>query len=381
MNRPIASVALIFFAASIIPAAQQVRYKDTIFDSVSVAPNIQYGSAINAAGSREALLLDLYAPKSDTAAARPLIVMVHGGSFMAGTKQDADVKFMCVEFARRGYVTASINYRLNPGLFVTPTKKAFTEAVVRAVQDAKAGVRFLRSHKTEYRIDDSRIVVGGTSAGAVTAVQYAYCDPAEIAPIVDTMSIGGIEGNSGTPGVSSAINVIVNCWGAVGDTSWIVGETMPIINFHGTADNIVPYDAGFAFGNPALPLYGSAAIHRVAVRNEITSVLRSFAGMGHGVSSMVDPRADTILFMTADFLYTQLFPSQSVVPRLSKAGPQPHDRASMVFLPVLLARQWPSASRPKSCFALNGRSVPKPFAGLFSQPIIGRGCLTSETPK
>ena len=51
--------------------------------------------------------VDIYQPTGDTMAARPLIILAHGGSFVGGTRNDdVTVDSLCVHFAKRGYVTA-----------------------------------------------------------------------------------------------------------------------------------------------------------------------------------------------------------------------------------------------------------------------------------
>ncbi|MDB5104821.1 MAG: hypothetical protein JWP91_2510 [Fibrobacteres bacterium] len=297
-----------------------VRYQNDLFSKVSVSPDIQYGSAVNSAGAAEKLLLDVYQPAGDTAKARPLLIFIHDGGFSAGTKTDGDIVFLCQTFAKKGYVTASIAYRLQTPL---NTMQAMGTEVLRAVQDAKAAVRFLRSHRTAYGIDDSRILMGGTSAGGALSLTYAYMEGDEIPAYVDTDAVGGIEGRSGTPGVSSAINGIVNCWGGVGDSTWMQDGKLPVISFHGTADPTVPYDAGYALGNPALVTYGSACVHRVLTRAGVHSILKPYPGMGHGFPSLTDPRVDTMLTMTTAFAYEALFGGASGTLTRGKVGNAP----------------------------------------------------------
>src|SRR4051812_16386227 len=60
------------------------------------------------------LQMDIYQPTGDTSSARPLIILAHGGSFISGTKSDdPTIDSLCKRFAERGYVTASIDYRLS----------------------------------------------------------------------------------------------------------------------------------------------------------------------------------------------------------------------------------------------------------------------------
>ena len=248
MRFSVVSILVATFVVHALQAAPLTRYKDQVFDSTRVTSNIVYGSNVNYTGASESLLLDLYQPFADTATARPLLLFIHGGAFVTGTKSDDDMVLFCQTFAKKGYVTASISYRLNPTLIMNQTYAAFGAEIVQAVQDAKAAVRFLRAHKGTYKLDDTKIMVGGTSAGGVTAVHYAYFDAPEVPASFDTVAVGGIEGASGTPGVSSSINGIINCWGAIGDSTWLFNANLPVISFHGTADNVVPFDAGYALG-------------------------------------------------------------------------------------------------------------------------------------
>ena len=56
--------------------------------------------------------MDIYTPDGDTEINRPLILFIHGGSFYGGDKSSVDCQDFCKEFAKKGYVTASVNYRL-----------------------------------------------------------------------------------------------------------------------------------------------------------------------------------------------------------------------------------------------------------------------------
>ena len=132
------------------------RYCQPIFANVTVTSNVTYGSAVTVSGSTQTLLMDIYEPTGDVAASRGLIVFVHGGSFIGGTKTDQDVSTLCTRFAKMGYVTSSIEYRL--GFFPFDSVNA-TKAVIRATQDMKAAVRFLRRRSRSRRIQ--RLVFPG----------------------------------------------------------------------------------------------------------------------------------------------------------------------------------------------------------------------------
>jgi len=103
-------------------------------------------------GKNPAQTLDLYLP-TKTKSAAPLIVFIHGGAWLQGSKDEAQ-QGLGVFFCRQGFAVASINYRLSQ------------EAIFPAqIEDCKAAIRFLRAHAQEYNIDPTKIGVWGVSAG------------------------------------------------------------------------------------------------------------------------------------------------------------------------------------------------------------------------
>src|SRR6185295_15923294 len=103
-------IAFVSFNARLHAQCTGGRYTSPIFSADSVTSNIQYGSNITYTGGTQNLQLDIYQPSGDTASIRPLIIIAHGGSFLFGTKTGTDVVPLCHDFAKMGYVVASINY-------------------------------------------------------------------------------------------------------------------------------------------------------------------------------------------------------------------------------------------------------------------------------
>ena len=94
--------------------------------------------------------LDLYLPADGTAAPVPVIIWVHGGAWLAGSKDRCPAQ----RFVDAGYAVASINYRLSQHA-TFPAQ----------IQDCKAAVRWLRAHASRYNLDPQRFGVWGASAG------------------------------------------------------------------------------------------------------------------------------------------------------------------------------------------------------------------------
>jgi len=293
------------------------RYLDYVFTGSNKTADIQYGQNINLAGSNEILLMDVYEPIGDTMAERPLIIWAHGGSFIGGSKTGTDVVPLAEDFAKMGYVTASIDYRLgmNGIPFPGPDSVDATETVIRAVHDARAAVRFFKKDYTEngniYGIDTNNIFFGGVSAGGVTAAHLAYLDNENELPTnyIDTSQAGlggGIEGNSGNPGYKSNVKAIINSAGALRDTAWMEAGSTPIISFHGDADATVPYGTDIikmlgVFN--IMMVDGSSSIHERAENLGMIHCFEPWPGQGHVPHVGDAVYYDTLATMSKNFLY------------------------------------------------------------------------------
>jgi pectinesterase len=146
-----------------------------------------------------ALQLDLYVPSHPKPGPVPGIVFVHGGGWRAGVR--ANFAPMAIRMAQRGYAAATISYRLSP-----------EAPYPAAVQDARAAVRWMRTHAGEYGIDPARIAIGGGSAGGQIAA---------LAGVTDGLARFDTENrpDNGPGTVSSAVQAIVNIDGLSDFTS------------------------------------------------------------------------------------------------------------------------------------------------------------------
>jgi acetyl esterase/lipase len=274
----LAACAVLTLGAFSLPAgsstvvADSQRYKDEVFPSVSVASDIAYGQAIDEHGALETLRLDLYQPAGDTEPARPAFVWIHGGGFTSGDKAAPLTAEIATRFARRGYVAVSINYRLREGENFEQGDPEQLQAILDAQHDAQASVRWLRANAAAYGIDANRIAIGGTSAGAVTALQVAYN--------------ADNPGDSGNPGYPSNVSAIVDVSGAMNTASMDAGEP-PALVVHGTVDATVAFSYALAI---------VARAQEVGVPVEF----HPLEGAGHGV--WTDYKEQIIAWMS-DFLY------------------------------------------------------------------------------
>ena len=267
------------------------RYRYTAaFDDFSVTPDVEYGNAVNATGLNQSLLVDIYEPEGDDNDLRPLIIMAHGGFFIGGDNDGADVLALSQDLTRMGYVVGSITYRLGIDNFLD-VSNALIRSVWRGYHDGKAAVRYFRKTVEEdgnpWGIDPDRIYVAGVSAGGFIALHLAYVDDeSEIPPQVDQSAAGmggGLEGESGHPGYSSEVAGVINIAGALKTASYLSAGDEPLISVHGTEDGTVPFGTGMITlsGVPITEVDGSSIIHAMVDSLGIENCFTVLEGAGH----------------------------------------------------------------------------------------------------
>lgn len=198
------------------------------------------------------LYLDRYALDESAEAPRPCLIFAFGGGFVQGVRNHEYYSIFFDHLAREGIVVVSIDYRLglknlNPNGGVKSMIEAFQNAVNMAVEDMYAATNFVIANAEEWGVDSSKIIISGSSAGAITAVQAEWmrCNGdvrAEVLP-ADFRYAG-----------------VVSCAGAIfsvkGKPKFKTAPA-PMMLFHGTSDSNVPYDHASMFG---VGFYGSAYI-------------------------------------------------------------------------------------------------------------------------
>jgi acetyl esterase/lipase len=196
--------------------------------AVDVTEGVEYGHGVigfkrgGSVTKTRPLLLDVYAPADVSGALRPALILAFGGAFQRGTRKDdvvgdpphrnTAISEYCMEFARRGYVCFSIDYRLMPEApdpgdtptwingtgvnvdranFVRKliglepcTQEMMIEAHEAGTDDFSLAIEFVREHADKYGIDPAKIGVGGFSAGATIAINAAYATYAPVAAVV-----------------------------------------------------------------------------------------------------------------------------------------------------------------------------------------------------
>ncbi len=201
--------AILFVATGCPPPAEY---------GVLLTENVVYGignvsSSVSSEDWQEMdLLLDVYEPDGKADALKPALLLVHGGSFVEGSKQADEMVEYARFFARRGYVCFSMDYRLQSDY---PPASSFwdfaslTSAVHAAMVDVKAAVRFIRANADFYGVDPDKIALLGESAGAIAGVATAVTPSDDFSSDGDDFPIPA-ENN---PGVSARVQAYVHFWG------------------------------------------------------------------------------------------------------------------------------------------------------------------------
>ncbi len=337
MKAPVLTTLLsLVWLASIGQPCSSERYLSNIFQS-TVIEDVVYGNSpalttVYVAENvtvNQAMTMDIFFPEGDGLAQRPLVMLAYGGGFLVGSKEDEDVWATCDSLAKKGYVTASINYRMNMNI---ASPSSAVRAIYRAAQDYHAAIRYMKEYAATYRIDTNYIFVGGVSAGGFSAMHAVYMDenerPSETYqsgllganPDLGCLSCSGNNFNR-----SNQVRGIINLWGALMDTAYIQqNELVPMTLFHGTNDLIVPYDYGFPFTALFLmpEVFGSANISTRVNNLGGNAELNTFQGVGHniwgvnvnnqlvgGPTEHWSPITDSIV----SFLYENIRPEQAIL--------------------------------------------------------------------
>ncbi len=358
MQRIFTLTLFIVFSISVF---SQTRYKDELF-SVFKHDDIQYGSNYDSKNHLTNLLMDIYEPQGDSAKKRPVIFFIHGGSFVGGDRADQSIDKTAEFFAKKGYVTVNIEYRLEQTTFIDPIVNFadtynWHRAIVRATQDLKAAIRFLKkdvaTNNNSYAVDTTSIFIYGSSAGAITALHTVYLDDTlEMNSIfkIAYRELGGLDGNSGNAGYSSTsgIKAVVSCSGAIFDLNCMNNnKNIEFLGFHNNPDFTVPYDVG-CFVTVACWLgnyYGGNKVFPKAKSLGSYAEFYPINQVGHPADQVSDTASHRmILQKTTDFLYRIVNPSitTSVKNNIAKNAdifPNPSSGDITINIPVSMQQK------------------------------------------
>jgi acetyl esterase/lipase len=367
------------------------RYSTDVFTAVQTTPDVEFGSNTNAddyttnpytESESKSLLFDFYEPTGDVATQRPLLILGFGGSFVLGSRKDANIVAICQAFARKGYATAAIDYRLvqqKNVLLLLNRPDLLADELVRAANDMRAAVRYFRYAAAQfpdtYHIDPTRIFVGGFSAGAITALQVAYTDTdtENSDPNINAAyaKYGGLEGNTDLPGTpllgtydSKGIAGVFSLAGGVNDLGLLSAGNPPLYAAQSTGDKVVPYNYDrVSFSN--YMLYGSGRLQPQATAVGILNQLHPVAGDDHS-SPANEPDRSPIINEAAAFFQPLICAAPLPVTLTSFSGRVASDDCTATLT-------WQTATERNSyAYEVQGSADGQAYAPLSTVPSRNR---------
>lgn len=230
-----------------------------------------------------ALSLDVYQTPNTDNTLRPVLLWVHGGGFSGGKRDNGmEVKLM-EAFAKQGYVSVSITYRLlrkgqATGFSCDCPRSDKINVFRESALDTWDALHFMHANSESFQIDPKRIIVGGSSAGAEAILNAVY--------LRDWL----FEGPSKYDEIAPA--AVFSLAGAVVDARYIgAHNAVPGVFFHGTKDNLVPYaTAPHHYCAAEKPGYiwldGSATIAEKLKANNSAYLLYTYVDARHEISGV-----------------------------------------------------------------------------------------------
>ncbi len=220
-----------------VPTDSEIIAHPVYPDSVVVQPNVSYAD-------HPETVVDIISPKQKAHGKRPGVLVIHGGGWTGGTKEERAIP-VCLRYVEKGFVCANVEYRL--------AKAAPAPA---AVNDALAAAQWFEKNAKHYGVDPKRIVVTGDSAGGHLSLMVgmtpasANLGPATPpAAVVDWYGITDV----GDQLHDANLRDYATTWvpeqagrmdlaSRVSPMTYVRKDLPPILIIHGDADPIVPYE-------------------------------------------------------------------------------------------------------------------------------------------
>ena len=261
---------------------QEKRQRRRSEAQVQVPDGVKLETDIGYREGNEKWRLDLACPEARGKTRRPGLVIVHGGGWRGGDKGGGQWRSIPLQYAAKGYVCISVNYRL--------TDEAPFPA---CVEDVKCAVRWLRANANKYGLDPSRIGAYGNSAGAHLVAMLGlvgpdaglegdgpYQDQLSLVQAVCCSATPTDFSNWGGPGKSfrgestflaGPAETLADRKKRASPISYVGPDAPPFLIIHGTADRTVPFSQGELF---------TAALKEAGAK-DVTFL--KFEGAGYGV--------------------------------------------------------------------------------------------------
>ena len=237
------------------------------------------------------LCLDVYKPETPRAD-KAAVLMAFGGGFISGERNNDQMKRWASALLEHGFTVISIDYRLgfkDSAMVASHSRllqlpDLFMHCIDIAVQDCAAAVAWVCSNAAMLDIDPSKLILTGSSAGAITILQLDY------------YRANSMSGASALPAGWKPVAVIPYSGGVMCRDSKLryATDPAPTMLLHGTKDRIVTYKSlGLPFGKK---MHGGKKMDKALTRQDIPHWFIRFEGIGHEVADWLPGSVD--LFCT-----------------------------------------------------------------------------------
>tara|TARA_R110001592_G_scaffold78711_4_gene235820 strand:+ start:677 stop:1570 length:894 start_codon:yes stop_codon:yes gene_type:complete len=260
----------------------------------------------------DSLQMDVYSPKSilkDTKL--PVLLWMHGGGFSGGKRDDIDEVKLMEYMTTKGYVSISISYSLlrkeqETGFGCNCLKEDKMETFKQAAFDYLDATKFVIDNSELLQIDTSKIIAGGSSAGAEGVLTAVYFRDFFVTDVTKYQSIK-------YAGVFSLAGAVVNA-------NYITkNNAIPSVLFHGTDDNLVPFaTAPHHYCNELEPGYlildGSETIIEKLDDLQTSFYFHKVIGGRHELSSIpFDELEDVVSFFDKTILNSEIIQIKKII--------------------------------------------------------------------
>lgn len=250
--------------------------------------DVQFAKKLNYKGDSVYLRANIYEPNAS--GKKPLLLFLHGGGFVIGDKRAAVASSLCFALAQQNIVSVSINYRLGFGKG-EDRKSEGVITVLRAMEDLHDAIAFFKQDSIveAYQIDTNRIYIGGSSAGGITALHYAFMDGQEFKEYYGDITNSTSDFASDFLEKKYQVKGVLSFCGGISQVAFCDDE-IPLAMAHGDQDDFVPFVKGLPHPPRFLPgfsripkqyMFGSGAIYDYMGGHKDSVYLEVFRDKGH----------------------------------------------------------------------------------------------------
>lgn len=300
------SIALVVvLALAVLPCSAQPYVARTL--EADTVATVVYRRAPRFNGAMQDLNMRIWRPVEMPLQRRPLVVQIHGGGFIDGNY--LEMSPFCLNWARRGYVAATVQYRLgavgspllDPPYVYDPHETV--RGAWRAVQDVRHAIRYLFANADTYGIDTTTYIVLGMSAGGITALHHAIRDPLDTIPnsVFALSDAERLAGRVQRPSIFEPTDTaafplpcaVVNYFGGIIHTDALAGAPLPhLFSYHQTGDIVVNCGAARGLWSVPMPgvsdnwavIHGTCAIRNLLAQRNVPADRQQYIihdGIGH----------------------------------------------------------------------------------------------------